>query len=130
MGIPDRQRRTAQRHNNNICPAQRQLEGQELIIRTISPECSFAVLSDLRLQRGGPYDVEKYNQREKPEKGIHLDDFSFLEQTRKYAKASETASEDIRRYLCNLLLVYKDYHREVEENMFEYSLMTLVAMHT
>lgn len=56
---------------------------------------------------------------EKNEKGINLDDFIFLEIVEKYARADQGHTDDLRRYLSNLFLVFKDYHREVEEHRFE-----------
>lgn len=74
---------------------------------------------DQRVHHSDFADVGPSDCSEKPEKGIHLDDFSFLELVEKFVRPNETGDEDIRKYLCNLLLVYKEYHREVEETMFE-----------
>lgn len=52
----------------------------------------------------------------------------YLEFVQQYCKASENGSDDVRRYLANIFMIYKDYHREVEENMLEYVSPYLVPM--
>lgn len=89
------------------------------LTRTLGAQCSVSLSADERLYKCHHPDVPGVHPSEKPEKGINLDDFAFLELTEKFVRASENGGEDIRKYLCNLLLVYKDYHREVEEPMHE-----------